>query len=200
MKKNFFIIVFFVFFVFILPNESKAYSSDPKQFITEIVDEVKKILVDSNTQKFKTKRLSEIAMETVDIQGIGYYTLGNYRNDLSDEQMKKYAVLFEKYFLKSFTSRLTDYSEPKIDVLSTEVLNPKYTIVKSLLLATDKKPAVNIEWRVYTKNPDKPLIRDLIIEGLSLARTQKEEFASVIETNNGDIEQLFVTLKEFINK
>ena len=200
MKKNFFIIVFFVFFVFILPNESKAYSSDPKQFITEIVDEVKKILVDSNTQVFKTKRLSEIAMETVDIQGIGYYTLGNYRNDLSDEQMKTYAVLFEEYFLKSFTSRLTDYSEPKINVLSTEVLNPKYTIVKSLLLATDKKPAVNIEWRVYTKNPDKPLIRDLIIEGLSLARTQKEEFASVIESNNGDIEQLFVALKEFINK
>ena len=200
MKKNFFIIVFFVFFVFILPNESKAYSSDPKQFITEIVDEVKKILVDSNTQVFKTKRLSEIAMETVDIQGIGYYTLGNYRNDLSDEQMKKYAVLFEEYFLKSFTSRLTDYSEPKINVLSTEVLNPKYTIVKSLLLATDKKPAVTIEWRVYTKNPDKPLIRDLIIEGLSLARTQKEEFASVIESNNGDITKLFITLEEFINK
>ena len=114
--------------------------------------------------------------------------------------MKEYSALFEKYFLKSFTSRLTDYSEPKIDVLSTEVLNPKYTIVKSILLATDKKPAVNIEWRVYTKNPDKPLIRDLIIEGLSLARTQKEEFSSVIETNNGDITKLFITLKEFVAK
>ncbi len=114
--------------------------------------------------------------------------------------MKKYAVLFEKYFLKSFTSRLTDYSEPKIDVLSAEILNAKYTIVKSVLLADDKKPEVKIEWRVYTKNPDKPLIRDLIIEGLSLARTQKEEFASVIESNNGDISKLFITLQEFIDK
>ena len=114
--------------------------------------------------------------------------------------MKEYLVLFEKYFLKSFTSRLTDYSDPKIDVLSIEVLNPKYTIVKSLLLATDKKPAVNIEWRVYTKNPDKPIIRDLIIEGISLARTQKEEFASVIETNDGDVTKLFFTLKEFVAK
>jgi phospholipid transport system substrate-binding protein len=114
--------------------------------------------------------------------------------------MKEYLSLFEKYFLKSFTSRLTDYSDPKIEVLSTDVLNTKYTIVKSLLLATDKKPAVNIEWRVYTKNPDKPLIRDLIIEGLSLARTQKEEFTSVIETNNGDITKLFITLKEFVAK
>ena len=136
----------------------------------------------------------------MDIKGIGYYTLGNYRKQLSDDQLKKYAVLFEKYFLKSFTSRLTDYSEPKIDVLSAEILNPKYTIVKSLLLADDKKPEVKIEWRVYTKNPDKPLIRDLIIEGLSLARTQKEEFASVIESNNGDISKLFITLQEFINK
>ena len=114
--------------------------------------------------------------------------------------MKEYRVLFKKYFLKSFTSRLTDYSEPKIEVLSTEVLNPKYVMVKSLLLATDKKPEVKIEWRVYTKNPDKPLIRDLIIEGLSLARTQKEEFASIIETNDGDIKALFAKLKEFINK
>ena len=200
MKKNFFIIVFFVFFTFILPNKSNAYSSDPKQFITEIVDETKKILVETNSSEFKTKRLSEIALETVDIKGIGYYTLGSYRKELSDEQLKEYSDLFQKYFLKSFTSRLTDYSEPKIDVLSTEVLNSKYTIVKSLLLATDKKPEVKIEWRVYTKNPDKPLIRDLIIEGLSLARTQKEEFTSVIESNNGDITKLFITLEEFINK
>ena len=200
MKKNFFIIVFFVFVTFILPNKSNAYSSDPKQFITEIVDETKKILIETNSNEFKTKRLSEIALETVDIKGIGYYTLGSYRKGLSDEQLEKYSVLFQKYFLKSFTSRLTDYSEPKIDVLSTEILNPKYTIVKSLLLATDKKPEVKIEWRVYTKNPDKPLIRDLIIEGLSLARTQKEEFTSVIESNNGDITKLFITLEEFINK
>ncbi len=141
-----------------------------------------------------------MALKIVDIKGIGYYTLGSYRKDLSDDQKEEYSILFEQYFLKSFTSRLTDYSDPKIDVLGVEVLNPKYTIVKSLLLATNKKPAVKIDWRVYTKNPDKPLIRDIIIEGLSLARTQKEEFASVIESNNGDITKLFITLKEFVNK
>ena len=200
MKKKIFIIVFFVFFSFITPNKSNAYSSDPKQFIAEIVSEAKKILVETNSQEFKTQELSEMALKTVDIKGIGYYTLGNYRKQLSDDQKKTYSVLFEKYFLKSFTSRLTDYSEPKIDVLSAEILNAKYTIVKSVLLADDKKPEVKIEWRVYTKNPDKPLIRDLIIEGLSLARTQKEEFASVIESNNGDISKLFITLQEFINK
>ena len=197
MKKKIFIIVFFIFG---LSQESFAYSSDPKQFIQEIVDEAKKVLVNSNTKEFKTEKLSEIALKTVDIKGVAYYSLGNYRKKLNDEQLDEYLVLFEKYFLKSFTSRLTDYSDPKINVLSTEVLNPKYAIVKSLLLATDKKPEVNIEWRVYTKNPDKPLIRDLIIEGLSLARTQKEEFASVIESNNGDITKLFITLKEFVAK
>ena len=197
MKKKIFIIVFFIFG---LSQKSFAYSSDPKQFIQEIVDEAKKVLVDSNTKEFKTEKLSEMALKTVDIKGVAYYSLGNYRKTLNDEQMEEYLVLFEKYFLKSFTSRLTDYSDPKIEVLSVEILNPKYTIVKSLLLATDKKPEVKIEWRVYTKNPDKPLIRDLIIEGLSLARTQKEEFASVIESNNGDITKLFTTLEEFINK
>ena len=197
MKKKIFIIVFFIFG---LSQKSFAYSSDPKQFIQEIVDEAKKILVATNTKEFKTEKLSELALNTVDIKGVAYYSLGNYRKKLNDEQMKEYLTLFEKYFLKSFTSRLTDYSDPKIDVISTEVLNPKYTIVKSILLATNKKPEVKIEWRVYTKNPDKPLIRDLIIEGLSLARTQKEEFASVIETNNGDITKLFVTLKEFVAK
>ena len=197
MKKNFFIIIFFIFG---LTQQSFSYSSDPKQFIQEIVDEAKKVLANTNTKEFKTKELSEMALKTVDIKGVAYYTIGNYRKEFNDEQMKEYLALFEKYFLKSFTSRLTDYSDPKIDVLSAEVLNPKYTIVKSLLLATDKKPEVNIEWRVYTKNPDKPLIRDLIIEGLSLARTQKEEFASVIETNNGDVSKLFITLKEFVTK
>ena len=197
MKKNFFIIIFFIFG---LAQKSFAYSSDPKQFIQEIVDEAKQILVETNSKEYKTKKLSELALRTVDIKGVAYYSLGNYRKELNEEHMKEYLVLFEKYFLKSFTSRLTDYSDPKIDVLSTEILNPKYTIVKSILLSTDKKPAVNIEWRVYTKNPDKPLIRDLIIEGLSLARTQKEEFASVIETNNGDVTKLFITLKEFVAK
>ena len=197
MKKNFFIIIFFLFS---LTQKSYGYSSDPKQFITEIVDEAKKILIDSNTKEFKTKKLSEIALKTVDIKGVAYYSIGKYRKNLNDEQLNEYLSLFEKYFLKSFTSRLTDYSDPKIDVISTDVLNPKYTIVKSVLLATDKKPEVKIEWRVYTKNPDKPLIRDLIIEGLSLARTQKEEFASVIESNNGDVTKLFDTLKEFVAK
>ena len=197
MKKNFFIIIFLIFG---LVQKSFAYSSDPKQFIQEVVDEAKQVLVETNTKEYKTKKLSEMALRTVDIKGVAYYSLGNYRKELNEEQMKEYLSLFEKYFLKSFTSRLTDYSDPKIEVLSTEVLNPKYTIVKSILLATDKKPAVNIEWRVYTKNPDKPLIRDLIIEGISLARTQKEEFASVIETNNGDITKLFITLKEFVAK
>ena len=197
MKKNFFIIIFFIFG---LTQESFANSSDPKQFIQEIVDEVKKILIETNTKEFKTTKLSEMALRTVDIKGVAYYSLGKYRKELNDEQLKEYLTLFEKYFLKSFSSRLTDYSEPKIEVVSTEVLNPKYTIVKSILIATDKKPAVNIDWRVYTKNPDKPLIRDLIIEGLSLARTQKEEFASVIETNNGDVTKLFITLKEFAAK
>ena len=200
MKKNFFIIVFFVFFSIILPNKSNAYSSDTKQFISEIVAEAKEILVETNSQEFKTKKLTEMALKIVDIKGIGYYTLGSYRKELSDDQKEEYSILFEQYFLKSFTSRLTDYSDPKIDVLGVEVLNPKYTIVKSLLLATNKKPAVKIDWRVYTKNPDKPLIRDIIIEGLSLARTQKEEFASVIESNNGDITKLFITLKEFVKK
>ena len=200
MKKNFFIIIFFIFFSFILPNKSHAYSSDPKQFIAEIVTEAKEILAETNSQEFKTKKLTEMALEIVDIKGIGYYTLGSYRKELSDDQKEEYSVLFEQYFLKSFTSRLTDYSEPKIDVLSAEILNPKYTIVKSLLLADDKKPEVKIDWRVYTKDPNKPLIRDLIIEGLSLARTQKEEFSSVIESNNGDITKLFITLKEFVNK
>ncbi len=186
--------------IFSLNENSYAYSNDPKEFISEIVLEAKSILQDSNTKEFKTKKLSEIAMKTVDIKGVAYYSLGKYRKALNDNQLKEYLSLFEKYFLKSFTSRLTDYSDPKIEVRSTEVLNPKYTIVRSVLLATDKKPEVKIEWRVYTKNPDKPLIRDLIIEGLSLARTQKEEFASVIESNNGDVTKLFDTLKEFVAK
>jgi len=197
MKKKIFIIIFFIFS---FTHKSFAYSSDPKQFIQEIVDEAKKALIDSNSKEFKTKKLSELALKTVDIKGIAYYTIGNYKKKLKDEQLKKYLELFEKYFLKTFSSRLTDYSDPKIEVISADVKNEKYTIVKSVLLATDRKPAVNIEWRVYTKNPDKPLIRDLIIEGLSLARAEKEQFASVIESNNGDITKLFETLKDFINK
>ena len=196
MKKNFFIIIFLIFS---LTQKSYGYSSDPKQFIAEIVDEAKKVLVDSNSKEFKTKKLSEMALRTVDIKGVAYYSIGKYRKNLNEEQLNEYLSLFEKYFLKSFTSRLTDYSDPKIDVISTEVLNPKYTIVKSILLATDKKPEVKIEWRVYTKNPDKPLIRDLIIEGLSLARTQKEEFASILSSNDNDIKKLIEKIEEFVN-
>ena len=198
MKKNFFIIIFFILFA--LPNNGNAYSSDPKQFITEVVNEAKKVLIDSNSKKFKTEKLSEMALKVVDIEGVAQYTLGKYRKELDEKQMKKYLGLFEKYFLKIFTTRLTDYSEPKIDVLSAEIVNPKYTIVRSLLLGTEKKPEVKIDWRVYTKNPDKPLIRDLIIEGLSLARAEKEQFNSIILANDGDVTKLFVTLEEFINK
>ena len=199
MKKKFFI-VFFVLYSLFSQESANAYSSDPKQFITEVVEEAKKILVASNSKEVREKKLSEMALKVADIKGIGFYTLGSFRKKLSEEELKKYGELFEKYFLKSFTSRLSDYSDPKIEVLSAEVLNPKYTIVKSLLHATNKKPEVKIDWRVYTKNPDKPLIRDLIVEGLSLARTQKEEFASVIQSNNGDVKKLFETLENFINK
>ena len=197
MKKIFFIIIFLIIG---LTQKTFAYSGDPKHFVSEIIDETKKILMETNTKEYKTKKLSEMALKTVDIKGVAYYSLGNYRKELNDEQLKEYLILFEKYFLKSFSSRLTDYSEPKIEVISAKILNPKYTMVESLLLGTDKKPEVKIDWRIYTKNPDKPLIRDLIIEGLSLARTQKEEFSSIIEANNGDITKLFITLKEFTDK
>ena len=197
MKNNFFITLFIIF---LFTQKVYGYSSDPKQFISEIVEEAKSVLVESNTKEFKAKKLSEMALKIVDIKGVAFYSLGKYRKNLNEEQMKEYLALFEKYFIKSFTSRLADYSDPKIDVISVEVLNPKYTIVRSLLLATDKKPEVKIDWRVYTKDPSKPLIRDLIIEGLSLARTQKEEFSSVIESNNGDVSKLFDTLREFVKK
>ena len=199
MKKNF--LVFFVNFLLFLLflNNATASSSNPKQFIQEIVDEAKEILVDSNSDKYKSDKLTEIALATVDINGVGFYTLGSYRKKLTEEQKKEYTILFKKYFLKTFVSRLTDYSEPKINVVSAEKKNEKYTIVSSILLATEKRAEVKIDWRVYTKNPNKPLIRDLIIEGLSLARTQKEEFSSIIESNDGDINALFNKLKEFIN-
>ena len=177
-----------------------AYSSDPEKFIGEIIDEAKTILSSQDSQEAKAKKLSEIALKTVDIKGIGYYTLGSKRKELSPEELKKYEEIFQKYFLKSFTSRLTTYSDPKIAVLSSEKISDKYTIVKTMLLKTTKKPEVKIDWRVYTKDPDKPLIRDLIIEGLKLARTQKEEFASILNSNNNDINALFKVLENFINK
>jgi len=199
-KKKFLFFISSFLILIALQVESFAYSSDPKQFIAEITSEAKEILNSSNSKKIKEEQLSEIALKTVDIKGLAYYTLAGKRKEISSEELKKYEKLFKGYFLKSFTSRLTDYSDPKIDVLSAEIINKKYTIVKTLLLATDKKPEVRIDWRVYTKNPNKPLIRDLIIEGLSLARTQKEEFASILSANNNNINVLFKKLEEFINQ
>ena len=184
---------------FSLQIKSFAYSTDPEQFISEIIDEAKTILNSSISKEEKAEKLSVIALKTVDVKGIGYYTLGKKRKEITPDQLKKYESLFQKYFLKSFTSRLTDYSDPKISVLSAEKSSEKYTIVKTMLLKTDKKPEVKIDWRVYTKDPNKPLIRDLIVEGLSLARTQKEEFSSILSTNSGDLDSLFNKLEEFIN-
>ena len=197
MKKKIFIIIYFVF---AFAKSSFAYDSNPEIFIAEIIKEAKTILVDSNSKEYKAKQLSEMAIKAVDIKMIANYSIGNYKKTLSEDQLKKYFSLFEGYFLKSFTSRLTDYSEPKITVLSSQVLNTKFTMVNSLLLADDKKPEVKIDWRVSTKNSEKPLIVDLIVEGLSLARATKEEFASVIESNDGDVTKLFDTLREFVSK
>ena len=199
MKRIFVSFLLFCLVLFSLQVKSFAYSTDPEQFIGEIIDEAKVILNSSVSKKDKAEKLSVIALKTVDVKGIGYYTIGKKRKEITPDQLKKYESLFQKYFLKSFTSRLTDYSDPKISVLSSEKVNEKYTIVKTMLVKTDKKPEVKIDWRVYTKDPNKPLIRDLIVEGLSLARTQKEEFASILSTNNGDVDALFIKLEEFIN-
>jgi len=173
MKKNFLIFFANIFLLCLFFNYAKADSSDPTKFIQEIVDKAKKILVATNSPEYKAEKLTEIALATVDIKGVGLYTLGSYRKNLTEEQKKEYSILFEKYFLKTFVSRLTDYSEPKIDVVSAEKKNEKYTIVSSILLATEKRAEVKIDWRVYTKDPNKPLIRDLIIEGLKLSKNSK---------------------------
>ena len=199
MKKKFFIFVINSLFLFLFCNSSYADSTDPKQFIQEVVDEAKKILVATNTPEYKAEKLTDIAKTKVDIRGIGLYTLASYRKELNEAQKEEYSILFEKYFLKTFISRLTDYSDPKIDVISAEKKNEKYTVVSSILLATKKKPEVKIDWLVYTNDPNKLLIRDLIIEGLRLAKTQREEFGSIIESNNGDINALFNKLREFVN-
>ncbi len=177
-----------------------SFAKDPSSLIIEIVDEAASILSSTKSVNVKIETLNDIAERSVDIDGIGMYTLGKYRKSLDDDQKAKYRKLFRLYFLKSFSSRLVDYSNPKIQVTSQKKINEKYTIVNSTLEATSKRPEVKIDWRVYTKNPDKPLIRDLIVEGLSLARTQKEEFNSVIQNNNGDIQALFKTLEAFIIK
>ena len=176
---------------------SVSFSIEPDIFVQSTVNRASKLLGEDISKEEKIKKLKLIAKETVDIKGIGFYTLGAKRKSLNDAEKKEYAGLFEEYFLKSFSSRLAEYTNPEIDVTNKEKLNDNYTIVNSVLKATNERPEINIDWRIYTKNQDNPLIRDLIIEGLSLARTQKEEFASVLNSNNDDIEALFKVLKEF---
>ena len=175
-----------------------SFSIEPDVFVQSTVNRASAVLSKNISKTEKINELKIIAKETVDIEGIGFYTLSNYRKDMNEDELSKYAELFEQYFLKSFSSRLAEYTNPEISVNSKEILSENYTIVNSVLKGTADRPEVNIDWRIYTKNPDSPLIRDLIIEGLSLARTQKEEFASIINSNNEDFKVLFKTLEEFI--
>jgi phospholipid transport system substrate-binding protein len=194
--KKFLTYVSFIIINLTIINNS--YSIEPDIFVQSTVNRASQTLSDNLSKEEKIKKLKKIAKETVDIQGIGMYTLGSYRKVLSENQKKEYSVLFEQYFLKTFSSRLAEYSNPEIEVKTKEKLNKNYTMVKSVLVATDQRPEVNIDWRIYTKNPNDLKIRDLIIEGLSLVRTQKEEFSSIIESNNGDINSLLTSLKKFI--
>ena len=177
-----------------------SFSLEPKEFVQQTVDDAAKALDQGLSQDLKIMKLKTIAENTVDIRGIGFYSLGKYRKTISDQEKKEYLEIFTKYFLKTFASRLAQYSDPKIIVNSQKKLNDKYTIVSSVLIATDDKPEVKIDWRVVTKNPNDPLIIDLIIEGVSLAKVQKEEFYSIIQSNDGDINALFKNLKEFVEK
>ena len=188
--------IFIILFVFNL-NSGLVYSIEPDVFVQSTVNRASQILSENISKKEKIIKLRKIARETVDIKGIGLYSLGSKRKELNDDQMREYSLLFENYFLKSFSSRLSEYTNPEIDVNGKEILNKNYTIVNSLLVATSERPEVKIDWRIYTKNPENPLIRDLIIEGLSLARTQKEEFLSILNSNNGDIKALFQALENF---
>ena len=178
-------------------NIEQVVSMEPEIFVQSTVNRASQILSENISKEQKMIKLKSVAKDTVDIKGVGFYSLGSARKNLDDNQKKKYLKLFENYFLKSFSSRLSEYTNPKIEVQGNEILNENYTIVNSLLVGTAERPAVKIDWRVYTKNPDNPLIRDLIIEGLSLARTQKEEFLSILNSNNGDIKALFKILEEF---
>ena len=197
LRKNIkFVLIFGI--LFNLPNFS--LSIEPDIFVQSTVNRASQTLSKSISREEKMKELQELAKDTVDIKGIGFYTLGKYRKEISDEEKIKYSELFEKYFLKSFSSRLSEYSNPKINVISKDKKNEKYTIVSSILVATKERPEVKIDWRIYTKNPEKPLIRDLIIEGLSLARTQKEEFNSIIQSNENNIKALFESLEKFIKE
>ena len=194
-KKKITIISFLIIF---FSNILNSYSIEPDVFIQSTVNRAAKTLGGNFTKEERIEKLKIIASETVDINGIGYYTLGSYRKNINDEQIKEYENLFEQYFLKSFSSRLAEYSNPEIEVVSKKKINENYTMVSSILVSTEQRPEVKIDWRVYTKDSKNPQIRDLIIEGLSLARTQKEEFSSIIQSNDGDINALFATLKEFI--
>ncbi len=194
MKKIFLILLFLNF------NFINVFSVEPDVFVQSTVNRASEILAKNISQEEKINELKVIAKETVDIQGVGFYSLGSIRKNLSEDEKIEYLQLFEDYFLKSFSSRLSEYTNPEIDVLSKKVLSENYTIVNSVLKGTSERPEVKIDWRIYTKNQDNPLIRDLIIEGLSLARTQKEEFASILNSNDNNIESLFKTLKEFSSK
>ena len=196
-KKNFKVLIILIFSLFWTNNLKANTSSD---FINKITTEASTILSSSEDDKLKISKLIKIGKESVDIDGLAFYTLGKHRKSLDDNQKSEFVKIFNDYFLKSFSSRLVEYKDAKIVVISEEVKNEKYTIVKSKLLATSKRPEVAIDWRVYTIDPEKPLIRDLIIEGLSLARTQREEFNSIIVNNSGDVNALFSNLREFINK
>ena len=194
LKKS---LIFFILLSFYFTN---TQSMEPDVFVQSTVNRASQILSEDITKEEKINKLKSVAKETVDIKGVGFYSLGSTRKNLDDDQKQKYSELFEAYFLKSFSSRLAEYTNPEIDVTGKQILNKNYTIVNSLLIGTSERPEVNIDWRIYTKNYDNPLIRDLIIEGLSLARTQKEEFSSILNSNNNDINALFKTLEEFSKK
>jgi len=191
MKKFLIIILFFNL------SYTHTYSIEPEEFVQSTVNKASQVLSKNISKEEKMNRLKIIAKETVDIKGIGFYSLGSTRKNLNDNQKKIYFDLFENYFLKSFASRLSEYTNPKIEVQGKKVINKNYTIVNSILISTPDRPEIKIDWRIYTKNSDNPLIRDLIIEGLSLARTQKEEFASILSSNEGNINALFKTLENF---
>jgi len=197
MKSKKFLSLFIFLFINIL-NINHSYSIEPDIFVQSTVNRASEALNDKYSKEEKIKKLMQIASETVDIDGIGSYTVGSYRKTISQNEISQYKILFKQYFLKSFSSRLAEYSNPEIEVVSKKKLNENYTIVSSILVGTEQRPEVKIDWRVYTKNQESPLIRDLIIEGLSLARTQKEEFSSIIQSNDGDINALFSIIKKFI--
>ena len=197
-KKLFFLLSFF--FLYYHSLIAVTYNSEPKIFIQELIDDAVKTLADKSiTIEEKNAIIEKIALENVDIKALGLYTLGKIRKDLDENTINNYQALFQKYFLKSLTSRLTDYSSQKFVVIESDQKSSNYTIVKSKIAESVKSPEIKIDWRVFTKNPQKPLIRDLIVEGLSLARTQKEEFASILNSNNNDINALIKKLEEFLS-